>query len=300
VPMPESSQQHIKIERICFDCGNLLHGLNCLECDLTRKILEKAFQKFQNTSKSSNDNSNVRIEEIRIKFIEEEEEGCGGWWLRWWVAAVVVRARVRCVVGDGECGGCGYVVGVDNRRITLIVIRARANSAVVVSLMEFVLVVLMEMKIKSIFQLRTLLINLQFIYPEPDYSLDFNSPQDLHNLQQQNLCCENCRGPHATIECQPMSQNSHSFGFDQFQPPQYTVYHQILNSQNEFFNSQNEQFNSGCEHLKTQITTLHDLIAQAMQKKEEEKRIAEEQAAKERYWKIPICDDDDDYDYTIA
>ncbi|GJR66954.1 hypothetical protein Tco_0013019 [Tanacetum coccineum] len=94
--------------------------------------------------------------------------------------------------------------------------------------------------------------------------------------------------------------DSNSFGFDQFQPPQYTVYHQILNSQNEFFNSQNEQFNSGCEHLNTQMTTLHDLIAQAMQKKEEEKRIAEEQAAKERYWKIPICDDDDDNDYTIA
>ncbi|GJR29600.1 hypothetical protein Tco_1105832 [Tanacetum coccineum] len=76
---------------------------------------------------------------------------------------------------------------------------------------------------------------------------------------------------------------------------------EILNSQNEFFNSQNEQFNSGCEHLKTQMTTLHDLIAQAMQKKEEEKRIAEEQAAKERYWKIPICDDDDiQNDYTIA
>ncbi|GJS76211.1 hypothetical protein Tco_0726092 [Tanacetum coccineum] len=87
--------------------------------------------------------------------------------------------------------------------------------------------------------------------------------------------------------------DSNSFGFDQFQPPQYTVYHQIINSQNE-------QFNSGCEHLNTQITTLHDLIAQAMQKKEEEKRIAEEQAAKERYWKIPICDDDDDNDYTIA
>ncbi|GJU47418.1 hypothetical protein Tco_1204684 [Tanacetum coccineum] len=88
--------------------------------------------------------------------------------------------------------------------------------------------------------------------------------------------------------------DSNSFGFDQFQPPQYTVYHQILNSQNEFFNSQNEQFKSRCEHLNTQMTTLHDLIAQAMQKKEEEKRIAEEQAAKERYWKIPICDDYDD------
>ncbi|GKF53794.1 hypothetical protein Tco_0160704, partial [Tanacetum coccineum] len=34
-------------------------------------------------------------------------------------------------------------------------------------------------------------------------------------------------------------------------------------------------------------------------KKEEEKRIAEEQAAKDRYWKIPICYDDYD-DYTIA
>ncbi|GJS42840.1 hypothetical protein Tco_0567883 [Tanacetum coccineum] len=37
----------------------------------------------------------------------------------------------------------------------------------------------------------------------------------------------------------------------------------------------------------------------AIQKKEEEKRIAEEQAAEDRYWKIPICYDDDD-DYTIA
>ncbi|GJQ99132.1 hypothetical protein Tco_0522117 [Tanacetum coccineum] len=82
--------------------------------------------------------------------------------------------------------------------------------------------------------------------------------------------------------------DSNSFGYDQFQPPQYTVYHQILKSQNEFFNSQNEQFKSGYKHLNTQMTTLHDLIAQAMQKKEEEKRIAEEQAAKERYWKIPI------------
>ncbi|GKF19580.1 hypothetical protein Tco_0068218 [Tanacetum coccineum] len=36
-----------------------------------------------------------------------------------------------------------------------------------------------------------------------------------------------------------------------------------------------------------------------MQKKEQEKRIAEEQAAKDRYWKIPICYYDDE-DYTIA
>ncbi|GKG34283.1 hypothetical protein Tco_0436979, partial [Tanacetum coccineum] len=48
-----------------------------------------------------------------------------------------------------------------------------------------------------------------------------------------------------------------------------------------------------------QMTTLCDLVGQAIQKKEEEKRIAEEQAAKDRYWKIPICYDDDEDD-TIA
>ncbi|GJW33074.1 hypothetical protein Tco_0053106 [Tanacetum coccineum] len=41
------------------------------------------------------------------------------------------------------------------------------------------------------------------------------------------------------------------------------------------------------------------LLSRTIQKKEEEKRIAEEQAAKDRSWKIPICYDDDE-DNTIA
>ncbi|GKF79924.1 hypothetical protein Tco_0235492, partial [Tanacetum coccineum] len=48
-----------------------------------------------------------------------------------------------------------------------------------------------------------------------------------------------------------------------------------------------------------QMTTLCDLVGEAIQKKEEEKRIAEEQAGKDRYWKIPICYDDNE-DETIA
>ncbi|GJV11940.1 hypothetical protein Tco_1353481 [Tanacetum coccineum] len=71
-----------------------------------------------------------------------------------------------------------------------------------------------------------------------------------------------------------------SFGFDQFQPPQYTVNHPIFNSQNELLNSQNK--------LMEQMATLRELVDQAIQKKEEEKRIAEEQAAKDRSWKIPF------------
>ncbi|GKF93399.1 hypothetical protein Tco_0280118, partial [Tanacetum coccineum] len=48
-----------------------------------------------------------------------------------------------------------------------------------------------------------------------------------------------------------------------------------------------------------QMTSICDMVGQIMQKKEEERRIAEDQAARDRYWKIPICYDDDE-DYTIA
>ncbi|GJT40931.1 hypothetical protein Tco_0940796 [Tanacetum coccineum] len=43
-----------------------------------------------------------------------------------------------------------------------------------------------------------------------------------------------------------------------------------------------------------QMTSMCDMVGQLIQKKEEEKRIEEEQAAKARYWKIPVCYDDDD------
>ncbi|GKA47411.1 hypothetical protein Tco_0740294, partial [Tanacetum coccineum] len=47
-----------------------------------------------------------------------------------------------------------------------------------------------------------------------------------------------------------------------------------------------------------QMTSICDVVGQIMQKKEEDRQIAEDQAAKDRYWKIPICYDDDE-DYTI-
>ncbi|GJS45307.1 hypothetical protein Tco_0595428 [Tanacetum coccineum] len=139
--------------------------------------------------------------------------------------------------------------------------------------------------------------HVPFIYnPEQCYNQDFNFLQNFQSFQQQYLCCKNCGGPHETYQCQPMNedyyheQNSYydpnSFGFDQFQPPQYTVNHPIFNAQNELLNSQNE--------IMEQMTSICDMVGQYMQKKEEDKRIAEDQAAKNRYWKIPICYDDDD------
>ncbi|GJX13553.1 hypothetical protein Tco_0205311 [Tanacetum coccineum] len=149
-----------------------------------------------------------------------------------------------------------------------------------------------------------------FVYnQDPCFNQNFDYfPQTSPSFPQQYLCCENCGGPHETYQCQPMNEDyyheqnscydSNSFGFDQFQPPQYTVNHPIFNSQNELLNTQNELLNSS-NKLMEQMTTLCDLVGQAIQKKEEEKRIAEEQAAKDRSWKIPICYDDDEDD-TIA
>ncbi|GJS94292.1 hypothetical protein Tco_0801260 [Tanacetum coccineum] len=85
--------------------------------------------------------------------------------------------------------------------------------------------------------------------------------------------------------------NDSHYGYDCQPLVPFYVNHPIFNSQNELLNSQNK--------LMEQMATLRELVDQAIQKKEEEKRIAEEQAARDRSWKIPICYDDDEDD-TIA
>ncbi|GJR99746.1 hypothetical protein Tco_0316255 [Tanacetum coccineum] len=55
VLVPDSSQRPLKIEKICLDCGDPVHGLYCRQCALIRKTLEEVFQDFQGTSKSSDD-----------------------------------------------------------------------------------------------------------------------------------------------------------------------------------------------------------------------------------------------------
>nr|GEZ98486.1 hypothetical protein [Tanacetum cinerariifolium] len=41
-----------------------------------------------------------------------------------------------------------------------------------------------------------------FINLEPGYSQDFNFPRNIHDFQQQYLCCDQCGGPHETFQCQ--------------------------------------------------------------------------------------------------
>nr|GEU76050.1 hypothetical protein [Tanacetum cinerariifolium] len=101
--------------------------------------------------------------------------------------------------------------------------------------------------------------------PEPCYNQDFNFPQKFYDFQQQYLCCENCGGPHKAYQCKPMNED---------------YYHE----QNSCYDPNSFGFD--------QFQPPHYT--------EEEKQIKEEQAAKARYWKIPVCYDDDDEDYNIA
>ncbi|GKD19221.1 hypothetical protein Tco_1208379 [Tanacetum coccineum] len=367
VPMPESSQQHIKIERICFDCGDLLHGLNCLECDLTRKILEKAFQKFQNTSKSSNDNSNV-VNAPREPFVVKQDPSVNSS-----QKSPLIDQKCCYECGDSldgifcqrcTCKSCGKGAHIGYNCPPKTSIISNPEPCYNQNLNE-ILQNLQSLQQQCLFGTcqqcgcneydgvcfyctvgNGTSINFSTPYsskdspsvanhpPQPQYvpyscelcgndshygydcppqvpfvyNQDpcFNQnfdyfPQTSPSFPQQYSCCEDCGGPHETFQCQSMNEDyyheqnscydSNSFGFDQFQPPQYTVNHPIFSSQNDLLNSQYK--------LMEQMTTLRDLVDQAIQKKEEEKQMAEERAAEDRYWKIPICYDDDE-DNTIA
>ncbi|GJU55283.1 hypothetical protein Tco_1228997 [Tanacetum coccineum] len=87
---------------------------------------------------------------------------------------------------------------------------------------------------------------------EPCYNQNFNDnyfPQNSQSSSQQHLCCKNCGGPHETFQCQPMNedyyeQNScydlNSFGFDQYQPPQFPVNYPPQETSREILQAQED------------------------------------------------------------
>nr|GEX24924.1 hypothetical protein [Tanacetum cinerariifolium] len=76
---------------------------------------------------------------------------------------------------------------------------------------------------------------------------------------------------------------------DHCQTLRYTVNHPIFSAHNDLFTSQTTIM----EQME-QLTSMCEMFCQVIQKKQEEKRIEEEQAAKAQKWKLPVCYDDDD------
>ncbi|GJY51466.1 hypothetical protein Tco_0442313 [Tanacetum coccineum] len=95
-------------------------------------------------------------------------------------------------------------------------------------------------------------LQVPFVYnQDPCFDQNFNNtfPQTSPSFPQQNLCCENCGGPHATFQCQPMNedyyeQNScydpNSFDFDQYQPPQFPVNYPPQETSREILQAQED------------------------------------------------------------
>ncbi|GJU52254.1 hypothetical protein Tco_1225968 [Tanacetum coccineum] len=239
---PNSSQQPL---RDCPKCGNPVEGPNCQGCALWRKKLKEVwftichengiYQDLLNTYESSDDDTNI-ANAPRKPFVVKQDPDENSFTYDSKPNSVNDSPNVFNPPPMYFCEFCGNDACYGHYCTP----------------------------------------QVPFIYLGPCYNQDFNFQQDFHDFQQQYLCCENCGGPHETFQCQPMNEDyyheqnscydSNSFGFDQFQPPQYTVNHPIFNAQNELLNSQNK--------LMEQMTSICDMI--------------------------PICYNDDDDEYSSA
>ncbi|GJZ30405.1 hypothetical protein Tco_0575452 [Tanacetum coccineum] len=96
--------------------------------------------------------------------------------------------------------------------------------------------------------------------PKPcfDQNVDYNFPQVSPSFQvpqQQYLVCSYCGGPHYDYQCQPICEPNSSFdysGFDQPQPPQYSVDQETLSKIQEGFEELKQDWRTLIE-LKLQI-----------------------------------------------
>ncbi|GKF10478.1 hypothetical protein Tco_0048404 [Tanacetum coccineum] len=84
VSVPDSPERPLKIEKICLDCGDPVHGPSCQGCALWRKKLKEVWfttchenginQDLLNTSESSDDDTNV-VNAPREPFVVKQDPG---------------------------------------------------------------------------------------------------------------------------------------------------------------------------------------------------------------------------------
>ncbi|GJU05001.1 pre-mRNA splicing Prp18-interacting factor [Tanacetum coccineum] len=158
---------------------------------------------------------------------------------------------------------------------------------------------------------------------EPCYNQNYSDnfyPQNSQSYLQQYLCCENCGGPHETFQCQPMNQNyyepnpcynSNSSGFDQIQPPQYSVVHQppqemsseMLQARENLMEAI-QAFLKKYDQIPPKEKSMALLLAgerflKIKQAMEEEQNQPENIQEFSQYWKPPTFYDDDDEESSI-
>nr|GEZ26596.1 hypothetical protein [Tanacetum cinerariifolium] len=152
------------------------------------------------------------------------------------------------------------------------------------------------------------------VNPLIDHHCCYECGNSLNDFLCYQCTCESCgNGAHVGYNCPaqvPSFQTLPSFPqqypgcedcgvlpeADNCQPPQYTVNHPISNAHNDLLGS-----GTTLMEQMEQLTSMCEMFCQFIQKKQEEKRIEEEQTAKAQNSKILVCyDDDDDYNSAIT
>ncbi|GKE53024.1 hypothetical protein Tco_1488180, partial [Tanacetum coccineum] len=261
-------------------CGNPVDGPYCRGCALLRKkfkedlftycIENRIFQDLQDTSKSSNDNTNV-VNAPQEPFVVKQDPGINSskspphidhhcWYECGDSLDDIFCQRCTCK-SCGKCAHYGY------------------NCPPKVPNPE-------PCNNQTIDELPQTLPSFDpTCYSGDGNSFTYDSTPNFVN-DSPNVFNPPPQPQYVPYSCELCGNESH-YGYDC--PPQFL--HPIFNAQNELLNSQNK--------IMEQMASICDMVGQYMQKKEEDRRIAEDQVAKDRYWKIPICYDDDE-DYTIA
>ncbi|GJV63150.1 zinc finger BED domain-containing protein RICESLEEPER 2-like protein [Tanacetum coccineum] len=251
VSVPDSSERPLKIEKICLDCGDPVHGLYCRQCALIRKTLEEVFQDFQDTSKSSDDDTNFVNQE---PFVVKQGPG-------------VNSSQSPPQINHHCCYECGDSLdGIFCQRCTC---KSCGKGAHIGYNCPPQIPIISN--------------------PEPCYNQNLNEIlQNLQSLQQQCLfgTCQQCGcneydgvcfyctvGNGTSINFStPYSSNDSPSVANHPPQPQYVPY--------------------SCELCGNDSHYGYDCPPQVPRKKKSE--LKKMQAAKDRYWKIPVCYDDDD------
>nr|GEW54240.1 hypothetical protein [Tanacetum cinerariifolium] len=190
-----------KLPKNCARCGHPVNGPYCQGCTLLREKLEEDlvtyFQNFQNTFESSDGSTNV-VNAPREPFVFKQDHG------------------VNPLHIDECCCECGDALdGIFCQQCTCKFCEKGAHIVPCVSKPNFVdessnifnpppqpPIYSCEFCERNALYGHYCTPQVSFINPEPGYSQDFNFPQDIHDFQQQYLCCDQCGGPHDTFQCQ--------------------------------------------------------------------------------------------------
>nr|GEV79137.1 hypothetical protein [Tanacetum cinerariifolium] len=191
----------------CAKCEHPVNGPYCQGCTLLREKLEEDlvtyFQRFQNTSESSDGSTNV-VNAPREPFVVKQDHGvnpphideccceCGE------ALDGIICQRCACKsCGKGAHIGYNFPPKyLAFQNLTLLM-----NLPIFLSHLHNLLYILVNFA-GAMLNMVTSTPQAPFINPEPGYSRDFNFPQDIHNFQQQYICCDQCEGPHETFQCQ--------------------------------------------------------------------------------------------------